>query len=267
MTTVKHTGRFGKPGRGFTLVEMMVVVGIIVILVTMLVPAVNAARTSAKVTSTRVLINALDTGLNSFKGEIRLGRDYPPSRAKPDESLPAPYDKGEYCCGAQTLVWALAGPNLGGTPGFTGDVLSLPSTRGPYGPFVDTSKIKMKKLWEVVAGFPDGDEVCHDPFVFVDDFNKAIAYFKAPYLYPGGTEDNVAILWGSKLADPPTNFFDKTNKNNPNSFIRDRRVDYDPTPGAGYEPHNRDSFLLISPGPDLKYGTSDDVANFPVPGQ
>jgi hypothetical protein len=27
-------------------------------------------------------------------------------------------------------------------------------------------------------------------------------------------------------------------------------------------PKNRDSYLLISPGPDAKYGTADDVTNF-----
>lgn len=33
------------------------------------------------------------------------------------------------------------------------------------------------------------------------------------------------------------------------------------------EPHNPDSFLLISPGPDGLYGTSDDIANFPHNGK
>ncbi len=28
-------------------------------------------------------------------------------------------------------------------------------------------------------------------------------------------------------------------------------------------PYNHDSYLLISAGPDKRYGTRDDVANFP----
>ena len=31
---------------------------------------------------------------------------------------------------------------------------------------------------------------------------------------------------------------------------------------AKFSPHRPDSFLLLSPGPDLIYGTADDVANF-----
>jgi len=99
-------------------------------------------------------------------------------------------------------------------------------------------------------------------------FNKAIAYFKNTndtYLYSGGhggVEDNRFILSDTGLGLHNQADFFATN--NPNSFIRDRRVGNAPN---NFLPHNRDSFLLISPGPDLKYGTFDDVANFPVPGQ
>ena len=32
--------------------------------------------------------------------------------------------------------------------------------------------------------------------------------------------------------------------------------------GATEGPYNKDTFLLISAGPDMRYGSADDVANF-----
>ncbi len=60
----------------FTLVELLVVIGIIAILAAMLLPALTAARTRAQETSTRSLIQQAEIAAQSFFNDYG---DYPPS--------------------------------------------------------------------------------------------------------------------------------------------------------------------------------------------
>jgi type II secretory pathway pseudopilin PulG len=62
-------------GAGFTIIELLVVVAIIIVLVGLLVVAVNAASRTAQKTSTASLMNAVSKGLERFKNDIGY---YPP---------------------------------------------------------------------------------------------------------------------------------------------------------------------------------------------
>lgn len=62
--------------RGFTLVEMLVVLGIIAVLVGLLLPAVMGAINSARRTQMAMEISQLDQAINAYKNEFG---DYPPS--------------------------------------------------------------------------------------------------------------------------------------------------------------------------------------------
>jgi len=75
------------------------------------------------------LLNTLAGGLDMYKAESALGRDYPPTTGSgTNTTAPStwnttlggdPYGHPTYTAsGAQTLVWGLAGADMLGTPGF-----------------------------------------------------------------------------------------------------------------------------------------------------
>jgi len=275
--TRRHPAARRSP-RAFTLVEMLVVMFIIVTLVMLLMPTVNAARYMAKDTATRALIHSLETGLDMFKSESRLGRQYPPSYWQPGG--PDPYGRnviGAY--GAQTLVWALAGPELLGTAGFLNDDLDalyndLTTSPTLYGPFMDISKATIEKP-AVLEGIPVSDAP-----VFMDNFGGAVLYFKANIgkgpekIYnrgdngeflqedPSGQKEHPLYLPGDWCDyDQNQDLFTKEGEHFL-GYIEDLRV-AKMSGGNRHAPHKPDSFLLITAGRDGLYGTADDIANFP----
>ena len=99
--------------RGFTLIELLTVIAIISLLISLLVPAVNTARTQAKNLSVRNLVETLGKGCEMFNQEFG---------AYPQSSGGNPFEASAYTTnppspplsGAQWLVLDLAGADLKG---------------------------------------------------------------------------------------------------------------------------------------------------------
>ncbi len=202
--------------RAFTLIELMVVVGIIGLLIAIALPAFSAARRTAKVSATTATINVIGLGLEQFRTDAQLGGSYPPSVRT--ECRP-PYQnaggKTIWVGGAGLLVWALAGADLLGTPGFrnvdgnsdndpfggwlsdthtnfvSGGISGLyaldPATGKPAyarsGPFVELSKMKLAtKVAGQDAAFEiptaKGDTRLRSA-CFLDSFDQPVLYYKA----------------------------------------------------------------------------------------
>jgi len=215
--------RGGGSQLGFTLVELMVVIGIIVLLVSIVLPAVSAARKRAKIATTAATINAIGTGVETFRADMQIGGNYPPSGT--DHPFPLPRVMSPHTndlittSGACLIAWALAGADLLGSPGFRDldgngtwwdnmgkdQIYALDSNGQPvhkrYGPYVDVSKMKFpERRSEGEFVLPLDTQPTLSSTCFLDAFGQPILYYKAN---PGGAR------WvRENLMDPETPIYD-----------------------------------------------------------
>ena len=255
--------------RAFTMMELLVVIGIIAVLLGILFPVVSKLRKSAYGASTGQTINTLTAAINAYQAVF--------------QAYPGPFDFSRPA-GTRYTIGTSPAFTSGGTPiqptsseslvlGLSGGVNVVIGTGGSITTFeYVSSKVgngpvslngQRPRQYQV---FVDAGSKLTDPSdvadtatdtivpEFVDSFPepKPILYVRANRGASGTAAQYDASLFGYGLTFPTAEFTAAQYYGDP-SF-------------NNLEPRQKDQFILISAGADGKYGTKDDITNFGSPG-
>lgn len=179
---------------GFTLVELLTVVGIIALLIGILVPSLSKARDQAKKVRTSAMLSSVEKGLEMFQNDFRI---YPESRVRNDaiNGLPGTSADGVELSGAHWLVrslWGVEGNGVDSKGIGLQDRASVGTGNGmPYAP--DYLNLDRRGVYldagegKILARDTDGSRFPNQStnplptgrFVMVDSFEGPVLYYKA----------------------------------------------------------------------------------------
>lgn len=277
---------------GFTIIELLTVMSIIIILISLLVPSLNMMRRIAREVVQRNQFRNISTGLGMFESDFE---EYPDSSQKDVD--------GAYYPGAMKLCEVMAGQDglgfhldsrlcINGLDKAGNDLYpdSLDLTdpcdienlrsRKEYLEARDIQICKLSDLYD-----PDDPDVDLTKFPDPDAGALLCDVFRSVRNQKTGKKMGMPVLYyradTSKLLHDPASFsksiYDCRDNmpllslglpSNPTEKppLYKRQVFYEETQDRGVlpieRPHNKDSFILISAGWDGIYGTKDDVYNF-----
>jgi prepilin-type N-terminal cleavage/methylation domain-containing protein len=264
--------------RAFTLMELLVVIGIVAMLATILLPMANRARAVARRVSMQSDLQAIVIAIDAYKHDFG---DIP----RPDGNVAGPFQ------GSCILVWSLIAPGAaeGVSPRKTKSKLTFDGADGPgfrvrgttgqvFGPYLNTDHFHLG-----VLGDPTNPLQVTPPTGPFDD--------SATFL--GDSDGNAILYWPRKVRVTITDmvhYFAPLNRTDPSAYIAN---DNDPgyalgmpslapsaimafqrrLPGVISVPNGpptlpdpgqatQQPYILWSAGPDGRFCTDDDVTNF-----
>jgi len=262
--------RRAKPA--FTLVELLVVIGIIALLVTILVPTIQKSLETVQSARTRGIIKNLGFALENFKNDFGF---YPPSRPGSGTYINAwdPVNVGYAPTGALNLFYYLGGPGRSGWGVGGGGRMpyesqkDLPTGARPtktYGPYYEATEeqikydIDSKTSTLMLGGFKDafkpGGKILYwryDPNPLNKDPTTGFPRnFDVGHNYAPGTPP----VWQAGIGD-------KDDKDGDGKKDYGSQVMFENVVGvysSGTVPTlvrwKRSDYLLVSPGVDGRYG-------------
>ncbi len=263
---------------GFTIVELLTVMGVIILLISLLVPALNQVKRFARGVKQKAQFHSISVALDLFNAEQE---SYPPSER--DDALSNPY------CGAMKLAEAMVGKDLRGfnprstfsfsDNGSNPDYYTSNTLEGrvSYINLEGIDAMQIQDLYGEAACTAVGFDPCE--VVLCDIYRRPteVPGYKAgmPVLYYRANTSNTGHDPNSSdfAADNIYNYYDNHVLTELNSYnviepnplynslslfyrmTRNKRVSID-------TPRRADSYILMSAGMDGLYGTEDDIFNF-----
>ncbi len=275
---------------GFTLVELLVVMGIIAVLVSILVPVVNSARRSAYAADSRNQIKNLGNAIDRYYSDFSA---YPGPYSNADlASAPsgvsngAPGGSGRKTTGligklsaSENLTIALCGGwvSTGASPAWTFSYVPADLGKGPLtfgtpqrrmaayidatpqtlsiaGSSLDTSaQFGYNEALGVNTGVPE----------FIDKFPAAmpIIYIRAKVGAPASADTSGTLQYDSTEFCAYTPGNPAAPPNPGDNYAYPTWDAYFQNTSLTTTAKRQDTYMLISPGIDRKYGTQDDLTN------
>ena len=241
--------------RGFTLIELMVVIMILGVLITLLMPTITTAMLIVRVAMTHQIIKDLQNGIEAFHNDFGC---YPPSRPRvPTDTTLAKTDpkSGDKSSGAANLVYYLSGPARSGWGTPIGGTMPF-GTGGfrAYGPYYLAAQ-------EDIAKTSPTDGSAPVVMGFLDAFKPPgrILYWRYDP-NPDIDSGTGAPKPSYEVADNGVNPTDATKNDynyaggpggTPTAQTRFEEIVHPTTPTSRWV---RADYLLVSPGPDGRYG-------------
>jgi prepilin-type N-terminal cleavage/methylation domain-containing protein len=286
---------------GFTIIELLTVMSIIVILIGLLVPALNMAKRYAKTVRQRAQFHSIDAAIELFSNEFE---GYPPSNAL--DSVPTSY------CGAMKLCEAMMGQDSmgfhtssifrsdGRNPSLTPpyDVLypdplnpsdpvhsaNLKTRKGPFLPRESADVYKLEDLYgSNITPFTSQPTQKNRNRVLCDVYTRQlptgikagmpILYYKADTANnrhdlanlpasPDGSTTNIYNIWDNQELVKLGKVTARAEMHALLSADRFYKNTKSDKVTTVDTPYRPDSYILISAGYDGEYGTADDIFNF-----
>lgn len=258
----------------FTMIELLVVVGIIAVLIGLLFPVLNRVRAAGDRTRSVAAINNIATAIQAYHLQFKA---FPGVYGNNEVQGAATTYNATIPTSSENLVLALSGgleivaPNT--YPTFNANLLGTGpkhlKTTKQYPPFIEGVKLTKGQIVPTTVAlrdtqipeFDDGYE--RDTPVLYLRANVGMkgiaaegltAQYDASTLYPY-TRSMSPGPHGLQQLGLDTDALNKTGLNTVRPYLRS------PTLG-GSTPRNVDTFILIGAGPDGFYGTADDITNF-----
>jgi len=260
---VKPIAKQSDKKAAFTIIELMTVMSVIIILIGLLVPGLNALKQYARKVTQKNQFYAIDVALETFNAEWD---GYPESRP------------GISPCGATQLATAMVGEDLLGYDPTGTYIDPNSSARRLYLPIEKANAYKLVDLYGPggVGAFTGNEYVLCDVYTNVEHLSTGklvgmpVLYFKAntsnqlhDFRMPGESiynylDNKELVRLGMPWNPPPSGPKHRMEEDPMRFYLNTWNDKIDQTT----RPNRADSFILISAGPDGEYGSADDICNF-----
>lgn len=271
-----------RPRPAFSLVELLVVIGIISILMGILFPVLSKVRSSAQRTRAESVLHNIANAVGAYQLQFR-SYPGPIANAYLDTTASANNANIANLTGAENLVLGLSGGLIdrGAGPLYDRNLLGtgprIPVVNGrQYPPFLEGVRLSDSSL----AHFVDAENnAAADSAVpeFLDGYDTdplPVLYLRANVGKLGIARDDLDSQYDARALYPYTQHLragstvkhglqalgadgDAISGTNPNNVIPYLR-----STTLGGSPRTPDGFILIGAGPDRIYGTADDITSF-----